>query len=404
MIVVVMGVAGSGKTTVGTMLAAAMRCPFLEGDSLHPEANVEKMTRGMPLTDADRVPWLAAVHARLLDAFRRGQNLVAGCSALTESSRAALAAGIPITWVYLKGPAELVRSRLEHRTGHFMKADMLDSQFDALEEPSDAITVDVSQPPGAIVEQVMAEVRDPDVRIFADANELSVQAAGAVAATIKEAVRASGRCSLVLAGGHTPRILYSVLASRFRDRIPWADVHVFWGDERYVPHTDARSNYRMAAAALLDHVPCPPANVHPMPTHLSAADAAAREYEATLRGYFADESPHFDLVLLGLGADGHTASLFPASPALHERTRWVVAVTAAAEPPLRLTLTFPALTQSAHTYFLVTGSDKARALQHVLADTADPDTFPAAGIRRRDGTVIWWVDREAAAHLPPRHS
>ncbi|MGE4056340.1 MAG: 6-phosphogluconolactonase, partial [Vicinamibacterales bacterium] len=207
----------------------------------------------------------------------------------------------------------------------------------------------------------------PDVRVFPDADTLGLRAAEAVAETINAAVRSTGRCFLVLSGGSTPRILYGVLASQFRDQIPWERVHLFWGDERYVAQTDAHSNYRMAAAALLDHVPCPAANVHPMPTHLTAADAAAREYEATLRRYFSSESPRFDLVLLGLGTEGHTASLFPGSSALAERTRWVVAVTVPAEPPVRLTLTLPALTGSAHTYVLVTGADKARALHDVLA-------------------------------------
>lgn len=155
MIIVVMGVAGSGKTTVGTMLAEAMDCPFLDGDSLHPAANVEKMTRGIPLTDADRAPWLAAIHARLLEAFRNGRSLVVGCSALRQSYRAALAEGIAITWVYLKGSEALVRSRLRHRDGHYMKADMLASQFEALEEPSNAIVLDISNPPRELVEQVL---------------------------------------------------------------------------------------------------------------------------------------------------------------------------------------------------------------------------------------------------------
>jgi len=239
----------------------------------------------------------------------------------------------------------------------------------------------------------------PDVRVFPDANALSLGAAEAAVETITDAVRSRGRCSLVLSGGSTPRLLYSVLASRFRDQIPWAHVHVFWGDERYVAHTDARSNYRMAAAALLDHVPCPAANVHPMPTHLADADAAAREYETTLRRYFAGGPPQFDLMLLGIGTDGHTASLFPGSPALAERARWVVAVTTPAEPPVRLTLTVPALTGSVHTDVLVTGTGKAQALHHVLAGTADPETYPAAVIRRARGDAIWWVDREAAAHL-----
>jgi gluconokinase len=162
MIVVVMGVAGSGKTTVGTLLADAVRCPFLEGDSLHSQANIEKMRQGIPLTDADRAPWLSAIHTRILDAFRRGESLVVGCSALKQSYRAVLAEGVPITWVYLKGSAELIQSRLKHRTSHFMKADMLTSQFDALEEPSDALVADVSQPPRAIVEQILAALGAAD--------------------------------------------------------------------------------------------------------------------------------------------------------------------------------------------------------------------------------------------------
>ena len=160
-IVGVMGVSGSGKTTVGTRLADAMHCAYLEGDALHSPANVEKMSHGIPLTDADRAPWLAAIHARLLDSFRQGESLVVGCSALKRSYRTVLADGIPITWVYLKGSPALIRSRLQPRSGHYMKADMLASQFDALEEPSDALVVDVSPPPDAIVEQILTELRRP---------------------------------------------------------------------------------------------------------------------------------------------------------------------------------------------------------------------------------------------------
>ena len=161
MIVVVMGVSGSGKSTVGGMLAKAMHCAFLDGDSLHSAANVEKMAHGIPLTDADRAPWLAAVHARLLEAFRSGRSLVVGCSALRQAYRAALAEGIPVTWIYLKGSEALIRSRLRHRRGHYMKADMLASQFAILEEPSDAIIVDVSQPPEVIVDQLLTALRGP---------------------------------------------------------------------------------------------------------------------------------------------------------------------------------------------------------------------------------------------------
>ena len=158
-IVVVMGVAGSGKTTVGMLLADAMHCPFLEGDSLHPAANVEKMTQGLSLTDIDRAPWLAAIHARLLESVIHYECLVVGCSALKQSYRTVLADGIPITWIYLKGRAALIRSRLQRRTGHYMKADMLASQLEALEEPAGALVVDVSQPPAAIVEQILTELR-----------------------------------------------------------------------------------------------------------------------------------------------------------------------------------------------------------------------------------------------------
>ena len=157
MIIVVMGVAGSGKTTVGTMLAEAMTCQFLEGDSLHSRENVEKMSQGIPLTDADRAPWLAAIHSRILEVFERGQDLVVACSALKQQYRALLAKDVPVTWVYLKGSPALIRARLEHRPSHFMKADMLASQFDAFEEPSDALVVDVSMPPSAIVEHILSQ-------------------------------------------------------------------------------------------------------------------------------------------------------------------------------------------------------------------------------------------------------
>ena len=241
----------------------------------------------------------------------------------------------------------------------------------------------------------------PDMRVFPDANELSLRAAEAVARTINDAVRSTGRCSLVLSGGNTPRTLYGLLASRCREQIPWARVHVFWGDERYVPPDHPQSNYRMAKETLLDYVPCPNANVHPMPTHFSDPDAAARDYEATLRSYFSGEPSAFDLVLLGLGPEGHTASLFPGSPALAEATRWVTAVTAPADPPVRVTLTFAALNRAANVYFLVTGSNKARALHDVLTETADPNTCPAAGVRLASGTVIWWADREATQQIDP---
>lgn len=237
----------------------------------------------------------------------------------------------------------------------------------------------------------------PDLRVCADVDELSRRAAEVAVGTIDDAVRTTGKCSLVLSGGSTPRTLYSLLASQFRTRIPWARVQVFWGDERYVPPEDSRSNYRMAKETLLDHVPCPAANIHPMPTHFPSADAAARDYELTLRNHFVEQWPRFDLVLLGIGDDGHTASLFPGSLALAERTRWVVAAQVPAEPPLRLTLTLPVLTRAAAVSVLVAGAAKAEALRHVLEGAGDWIKYPAAGIRLGTGSVIWWADRDAAA-------
>jgi gluconokinase len=158
MIIAIIGVAGSGKTTIGSLLANAMNCPFLDGDSLHSRASIYKMSRGIPLTDVDRAQWLAAIHARLVDRFGRGKDLVVGCSALKQRYRTVLAEGVPITWVYLKGSMELIRARLTRRSSHFMKADMLASQFDALEEPSDALVVDVSEPPRVIVERILSQL------------------------------------------------------------------------------------------------------------------------------------------------------------------------------------------------------------------------------------------------------
>lgn len=159
MIVVVMGVAGSGKTTIGRLLAEALGCPFLEGDALHPAANVEKMSRGIPLTDDDRAPWLAAIRGHILAAVEQKQCLVVACSALKQQYRDFLARGADISWVYLKGSPELIASRVQHRREHYMKAGMLPSQFADLEEPRDALVVDISPPPEIILERLLPLLR-----------------------------------------------------------------------------------------------------------------------------------------------------------------------------------------------------------------------------------------------------
>jgi gluconokinase len=156
MTVVVMGVAGSGKTTVGQLLATELHFRFLDGDSLHPPANIEKMAHGIPLTDADRAPWLAAVHAHIVESFQRGEPLVVACSALKQRYRETLNTGATITWVYLKGSEALIHERLQRRQHHFMKPQMLASQFADLEEPTDAIVIDVAVEPAVAVKQIVS--------------------------------------------------------------------------------------------------------------------------------------------------------------------------------------------------------------------------------------------------------
>jgi 6-phosphogluconolactonase len=235
-----------------------------------------------------------------------------------------------------------------------------------------------------------------ELRVHPDPQSLNQALARSIADRAAAAVLRGTEFSLVLAGGSTPRALYRLLAAEYRELVRWAQVHVFWGDERYVPADHPQSNFRMVREALLDHVPIPTEHIHPMSTGYSDPHVCAQAYEQHLRERFPLAWPRFDLVLLGLGTDGHTASLFPHSQALHERERWVVAVQAPVEPPLRLTLTLPVLNHAAHVSFLVVGADKAPALRRALADPPEPAECPASGVRPVSGTLDWWVDEAAA--------
>jgi 6-phosphogluconolactonase len=249
----------------------------------------------------------------------------------------------------------------------------------------------------------MAELKD--VRIFAGVAELARAAAGELARAVEETAPQGDRFTLALSGGSTPEALYRLLASPdapFRDRLPWSRIHFFWGDERHVPPDHPESNFRMAKEAMLDRVSVPPENVHRIRAEEPDAARAAGEYEAELRSFFQlsrGEPPCFDLVLMGLGPDGHTASLFPGTRAVHERERLVVAHWIDKLGTFRITLTPPVFNAAARTIFLVSGSRKAPALRAVLEGDFEPDLYPAQIVRPAAGTLAWMVDRAAARDL-----
>lgn len=243
------------------------------------------------------------------------------------------------------------------------------------------------------------------VVVLPDAEAVARRAAEEFSLRSRDAVSARGRFAAALSGGSTPRRVYALLgneAAPFRREIPWERVHLFWGDERPVPPTDPESNYRMVRETLLSKVALPEGNVHRIAAELGP-DVAAAAYEEELRRFFelaAGEVPRFDLAFLGMGADGHTASLFPGSPALAVEDRLVVAARAPRLDSHRITLTLLVFNAAAAVIFLVCGAEKARTLAAVLDPASPPDAFPCQRIRPRDGDLIWLVDRPAAAALP----
>ncbi len=237
-------------------------------------------------------------------------------------------------------------------------------------------------------------------------DSLASAAARKVVAIVVEAIAAKGQASIALAGGTTPGATYRKLVSGANPLLSdWSRASLFFGDERFVPLDDPVSNYRMVRENLLEQISLPLGGVHPVPTHLPSSDDAAKAYEAELRAWFEardpDGFPSFDLVLLGMGKDGHTASLFPGASSLEEERKWVVASPPGQLPPPvdRVTLTLPVLNAAKHVLFLVCGADKADAVKAALDSDTRVSDCPAAGVRPVRGSVTWFLDLPAAAEL-----
>jgi 6-phosphogluconolactonase len=247
------------------------------------------------------------------------------------------------------------------------------------------------------------------IQSFPTADALADAVAHHIAACAREAISTRGRFIVALSGGSTPRAAYSRLATRDSRLMPddwglttddWHLTHILWGDERCVPPDDPRSNYRMAKEVLLDRVPIPAEQIHRIRGE-DEPERAARDYERELHSLLGSRAAPagLDLVLLGLGEDGHTASLFPGQPSVHETERWAVAVLAPDRKLWRVTLTPAILNQASDITFVVSGANKAQTLQRVLEQPSDPDALPAQAIRPIHGRVTWMVDQAAAGRL-----
>jgi len=237
------------------------------------------------------------------------------------------------------------------------------------------------------------------LQIFSDPLELARGAAEHFVTRSNEAVERRGLFTVALSGGSTPKVLYQLLADPsepFRDRVSWSSIHFFWSDERHVPPDHADSNYRMANEALLSHVPISENNVHRILSEYPSAAAAAEAYETTLWALAESDLPRLDLILLGLGADGHTASIFPGSEVLHETKRLVVASWVEKLKTHRITMTLPLLNNGASIVFLVSGKEKAEIAKAVLEG---PKGYPAQQVNPLNGELLWMLDREAGSDL-----
>jgi len=234
------------------------------------------------------------------------------------------------------------------------------------------------------------------IQIFPNSVELARAAAELFVVRCREAVGERGVFTVALSGGSTPKFLFELLAGEFRDQLAWPEIHFFWSDERHVPPDHADSNYRMANEAMLSRVPVAKNKVHRVLSENPNAAEAASEYEQTLIEITQQTLPELDLILLGLGTDGHTASIFPGSEALHETKRLVAAPWVEKFQTYRITMTLPLLNNGASVVFLVSGSEKATIVKEVLEG---PEKYPAQAVKPTNGELLWMLDNDAASEI-----
>jgi 6-phosphogluconolactonase len=236
-----------------------------------------------------------------------------------------------------------------------------------------------------------------DLQVFATADALTKAAANLIIDLSQKAISERGRFVLSLSGGRTPEKLYSLLAQpQYLNKIDWAKTFVFWGDERCVPLNDAQNNAHMAKSLVLDKIEIPAENIFPIPVNLPPVEAAMA-YEKTLQVFFGKNESRFDLILLGLGENGHTASLFPGTEVLHEEKRWIKEVYVEELKMFRITMTAPFINKAYNIALLVTGAEKAEVLKTILSAPFQPDKYPAQLIKPQSGNLHWLADKGAAA-------
>ena len=242
------------------------------------------------------------------------------------------------------------------------------------------------------------------IAVYPDTDILSCEAAQYIIRIAQESISTHGNFMIALSGGSTPKKLYSLLGDEpYRSQMNWSLVDIFWSDERSVPADNEESNYHMAQQVLLSKIPVTAEQIHRMPADQADGDAASLVYTLDMQRAFAtDGIPNFDLIQLGMGPEGHTASLFPHQSALHEQQRLVMPVTVPKPPPARLTFTPRILNAARHVLFLVTGTEKAEALQAVLEGSYQPDEYPAQLLQSARGEVTWMLDEAAASKLGER--